>query len=77
MQMKKKMGKGVLLNLFLGKYHEPRKEERIVMFLDLTSSTAIAEKLDLYEYSSFLKDFFYDIDEAINETKGLYFNLWG
>ena len=45
-------------NLFLGKYHRPRKEERIVMFLDLTSSTAIAEKLDLYKYSSFLKDFF-------------------
>ena len=77
MQVKRKMGKGVLLNLFLGRYHRPRREERIVMFLDLTSATAIAEKLDLYKYSSFLKDFFYDIDDAINETKGAIFQFVG
>lgn len=77
MQVKKMMGRGVLMNLFLGKYHRPRQEERIVMFLDLTSSTAIAEKLDLYKYSSFLKDFFYDIDEAIQDSKGAVFQFVG
>ncbi|MBU1101757.1 MAG: hypothetical protein KKA84_15275 [Bacteroidetes bacterium] len=77
MMVKKMMGKGVLLNLFLGKYHRPRQEKRIVMFLDLTSSTAIAEKLDLYKYSSFLKDFFFDIDGAIEDSKGAVFQFVG
>lgn len=77
MQVKKMMGRGVLLNIFMGKYHHPRQEERIVMFLDLTSSTAIAEKLDLYKYSSFLKDFFYDIDGAIEDSKGAVFQFVG
>jgi adenylate cyclase len=69
-QIKRKMGKGVLFNLFMGKYHLPRQEERIIMFLDLTSATSIAEKLDLYKYSLFLQDFFRTIDDAISETKG-------
>ena len=64
------LGKGVLFNLLIGKYHKPVEDERIFMFLDLTSSTEIAEKLGPFEYSSFLKDFFYDIDEAIIETRG-------
>jgi len=40
------------------------------MFLDLTSATTIAEKLGAYKYSLFLKDFFFDIDDAINDTRG-------
>jgi len=64
------LGKGVLFNLLIGKYHKPVEEERIFMFLDLSSSTEIAEKLGPFEYSSFLKDFFFDIDDAIIETRG-------
>ncbi len=64
------LGKSVLTNLLLGRYHKPVQEERIFMFLDLCSSTEIAEKLDPFEYSSFLKDFFLDIDSAVIESKG-------
>jgi adenylate cyclase len=64
------LGKGVLFNLLMGKYHKPVQESRIFMFLDLCSSAAIAEKLDPFEYSSFLKDFFLDIDDAVVESKG-------
>lgn len=64
------LGKGVLINLLIGKYHKPVQEERIFMFLDLCSSTLIAEKLDPFEYSSLLKDFFLDIDDAVVESKG-------
>ena len=64
------LGKGVLFNLLMGKYHKPVQEARIFMFLDLCSSAAIAEKLDPFEYSSFLKDFFLDIDDAVVESKG-------
>ncbi len=77
LQINRKMGSGVLLNLFFGRYHSPRQEERIIMFLDLSSATSIAEKLDPQKYSSFLKDFFYDLDAAINETKGAVFQFVG
>jgi len=69
-QVHKKIGARTLINLLLGRYHKPKEENRIFMFLDLTSATTIAEKLGAYKYSLFLKDFFIDIDDAINETKG-------
>ena len=69
-QVSKKIGLRILINLLLGRYHQPKEENRIFMFLDLTSATTIAEKLGAYRYSLFLKDFFFDIDDAINETKG-------
>jgi adenylate cyclase len=71
------MGKNVLLNLFFGRFHRPRKQERIIMFLDLISSTTIAEKVGDYKYSAFLKDFFYDLDEIINKTKGAVYQYVG
>jgi len=52
LQVDKKMGKNVLLNLFFGRFHRPRKQERIIMFLDLTSSTAIAERIGDHKYSA-------------------------
>ena len=66
----KKFGHGVLLQYVLGKYHKPRDEERIFMFLDLRSSTRIAEQLDHKQYHNFLNDIFYDISEPILEYRG-------
>ncbi|MGB5850265.1 MAG: hypothetical protein WBH40_17380, partial [Ignavibacteriaceae bacterium] len=40
-----KFGQGVLLNFILGKYHHPKEEKRIFMFIDLKSSTTYAEML--------------------------------
>ena len=77
LQVSDKFGQGVLLNFLLGKYHQPKEEERIFMFLDLTSATTIAEKLGPHKYSSFLKDFFFDLDDAIYETKGAVFQFVG
>jgi adenylate cyclase len=77
LQVDKKMGKNVLLNLFFGRFHRPRKQERIIMFLDLTSSTAIAERIGDHKYSAFLKDFFYDLDEIISKTKGAVYQYVG
>ena len=45
LQVNDKYGPGVFVSFLLGKYFQPRKEERIFMFLDLRSSTSIAEKL--------------------------------
>jgi adenylate cyclase len=66
----KKFGQGVLLQYVMGKYHTPREEERIFMFMDLRSSTRIAEQLDHKQYHNFLNDIFHDISEPIFEYRG-------
>ena len=63
------LGEGVLLKFLLGKYRKPTSEHRIFMFLDLKSSTTLAEKLGLVKYYSLLNDFFHEISEPVLSTK--------
>jgi adenylate cyclase len=69
-QMNRLVGQNVLLNFISGTYHKPRDEERIFMFLDLESSTGIAEKLGDKKFHSLLNKFFYDITNAVLQTDG-------
>ena len=64
-QVNKKYGPGVLIPLLLGKYRNPREEERIFMFMDLKSSTSLAEELGHLKYSSFIRDCFMDINHVL------------
>ncbi len=64
-QVNKKFGPGVLAPLLLGRYRNPREEERIFMFMDLKSSTTIAEQLGHLKYSAFIRDCFADINEVL------------
>lgn len=64
-QVNKKYGPGVLLPLLLGRYRQPHEEERIFMFMDLKSSTTIAEQLGHLRYSAFIRDCFADINEVL------------
>jgi adenylate cyclase len=64
-QVNKKYGPGVLVPLLLGRYRNPKEEERIFMFMDLKSSTATAEKLGHLKYSAFIRDCFADINEVL------------
>lgn len=64
-QVNRKYGPGVLLPLLLGRYRNPKEEERIFMFMDLKSSTSTAEKLGHLKYSSFIRDCFSDINEVL------------
>ncbi len=66
LQVNKKYGPGVLVPLLMGKYRQPKEEERIFMFMDLQSSTSIAEELGHLRYSSFIRDSFMDINQVIN-----------
>lgn len=60
-----KFGKGVFLKMLLGRYKKPQEEKRIFMFLDLQSSTTIAEKLGHFKYSQLIQDCFYDLNEIV------------
>ena len=60
-----KYGPGGLRNLIRGRYHKPRKENRIFLFLDINNSTTIAEQIGHEKYFNMLHDFFADITEPI------------
>lgn len=65
-----KYGPGVFRDFLLGKYFRPKKEERIFMFLDLRSSTAIAEKIGEEKYFNLLQDLFKMVTPSIVYTQG-------
>jgi adenylate cyclase len=58
-------GQGVLVNFLLGRYHSPKEEVRIFMFLDLKSSTAYAEEYGHLKYSHLIQDCFYDLTDIV------------
>lgn len=76
-QINRLLGQGVLLDYITGKYFHPRDEERIFMFLDINSSTTIAEQLGHKRFSELLNDFFFDITDAILESRGVIYQYVG
>lgn len=62
------LGQGNLRKLFSGKFYQPREEDRIFMFLDLQSSTQLAEQLGHIRYSALIRDCFNDL--AVVEEDG-------
>ena len=70
MRISEKYGPGILWAILFGKYHKPRDEKRIFMFLDIRSSTSIAEQLGHNKYFQLLKKFFSDITDTILYRKG-------
>ena len=60
---------GDLIKYVAGRYHLPEEIDKIFLFIDLKSSTAIAEKLGNISYSSFLIDYFHDMTDAILMSK--------
>lgn len=59
------VGSRVLLSVALGRYRQPVREQRVLMFLDLAGSTALAEAMGELRVQNLLTRFFHDIDEAI------------
>ncbi len=70
LQVRKLHNPGEIRRLLTGCYHYPVEETRIFLFADIVGSTGIAERLGHMAYSSFLRDCFSDISEAILAWKG-------
>ena len=70
LQVNDKFGPGILLKFLAGNYHQPKKEERIFMFMDMRSSTSIAEKIGNEKYFYLLNDLFSDITDTILNNEG-------
>ena len=71
------IGQNVLINLFTGKYHTPFEEKRIFMFLDMKSSTTIAEQLGHVKYFKLLQSYYADISDAIIDHGGSIYQYVG
>src|SRR6188474_1187928 len=69
LQITRLLGKGVLWKFIIGKYHKPREEERIFMFLDMKSSTTIAEQLGHVRFYALLNELFHEISQPVLQTK--------
>ncbi len=76
-QVNKKYGPGILIPLLLGQYRHPKEERRIFMFMDLKSSTTIAEKLGHLHYSAFIRDCFADINEVLHSHRAQVYQYVG
>ncbi|WP_232622964.1 adenylate/guanylate cyclase domain-containing protein [Pareuzebyella sediminis] len=59
------LGQHVLYNFFTGKYHTPKEERRIFMFVDMKASTTIAEDLGHIQYFELLRAYYADFSDAI------------
>ncbi len=58
------------ISYLTGRYHEPREEMRVFMFLDMRSSTAIAEELGHVKYFRLLNELYADITDPIVYSRG-------
>ncbi|HEX2616572.1 MAG TPA: adenylate/guanylate cyclase domain-containing protein [Flavobacteriales bacterium] len=69
-EISRHIGHGVLRNFFTGRYHRPKEEERIFMFLDMKASTTIAEQMGHVKYFGLLDRYYADMTEAILDSSG-------
>ena len=65
-----KIGEEIFFDLLTGKFNPSTEQNRAFLFLDLNSSTTIAENLGHKRYSYFIQDFFRDLHPAIIESQG-------
>lgn len=70
LQMRRLIGEGIMWNMVTGRYHKPRTERRIYMFLDIKDSTAIAEKLGDVKTHALISDVFFIADRLVSEHHG-------
>jgi class 3 adenylate cyclase len=69
-ELRRMIGGRVLGSFLLGTYHRPRREQRIVMFLDIADSTALAEQMGEVRVHDLITSFFFDIDQPIADHDG-------
>jgi adenylate cyclase len=64
------IGLNAIANFFTGKFSKSKVEDRVFMFLDMKSSTTIAEKLGHEQYYQLLNNYYRDMTSAIVSTGG-------
>ena len=71
------LGQNVLLNFVTGRYHKPRLEDRIFLFIDMEGSTGLAERLGPLAFHRLLDRFVTDLTEPIVAAGGEIYSYVG
>lgn len=69
-QVRLMLGPGTQFALFVGRYARPVMEDRVFLFVDLTDSTGLAERLGPAAFHDLKNDFFLDVAEPVLATRG-------
>jgi class 3 adenylate cyclase len=69
-ELERLIGTPLLMSALLGVYHRPTRRRLIVMFLDMASSTRLAETMGEVKVHDLITRFFFDIDEPIADFGG-------
>ena len=77
MEMRENIGVGIFQNFLFGRYQKPKEETRIFMFIDMKSSTSIAERLGHVRYFNLLNMYFEDLSKAILNNEGMVYQYAG
>ncbi len=77
LEINDKYSPGVFTDIVVGKYMQPKIENRIVMFLDLKDSTPIAEKMGHNQYFLFIREVIFHISMALIEHGGIIYQYVG
>jgi adenylate cyclase len=64
------IGIETLFHLTVGTYHRPVIEEKVLMFLDINNSTALAERLGAVQTKSLVGKFLFDVSKPITDYGG-------
>jgi adenylate cyclase len=64
------LGQNVLLDFVTGRYHRPRLEQRVFLFIDIEGSTALAERLGALAFHRLVSRFVADVTDAIAAARG-------
>jgi adenylate cyclase len=64
------LGRRGIGNFLTGRYFHPVEEARVFMFLDLASSTTIAEQIGNARFHGLLDEFFRDMTDPVFDTDG-------
>ncbi len=64
------IGIETLFHLMIGTYHRPVVEQKVLVFIDINNSTALAERLGALKIKSLVGKFLFDISKPITDYGG-------
>jgi adenylate cyclase len=70
LMVRQMLGPQATAHFLTGRYHRPRAEERLVLFLDVEGSTALAERIGDVLFHAFLARTVLDVSEGVVESGG-------
>jgi adenylate cyclase len=75
--LNEKFGPGNFFKMLIGKYTPPKVERKVFLFLDMQSSTTIAEELGYTKFSKLVQRCFIELNHLIPKYKGQIYQYVG